>query len=405
MYRSCLVSRSRCLDGAFAGRPLHEQHARFTIQLVVRGTRCPDLPDLISSAAYIFTPEETSAPRGVQTAVEVRRIVRRADRGHPHHVLHPAQSAFDAWIGALGPGGVSSHATSTPSNAPSTVRRSDRSPVRSSTPWAASSLALAGSRMRPIKRWPEPCRDRITAEVTLPVAPVRRIVDMPTPFAPRSGLRRARFFENGRWDSPVETGVEGQSLTPEDQLFILMQAGLYLTATRGHSAPEGRICYERVESLCHSLNRPVLLYSALIGQWRYSLYTDKLSATMQIAKRAHSLAQEQNDSALLIGAHRALAVTLYYLGDFEPARQNAMRGVHIWRLGGLQSPVQEVSAETSVIYAPPCVMMNGLSLVPLLWETKKPAEVFSLGRLGWRSLKSNAASHTTDRAFLLILIG
>ena len=58
------------------------------------------------------------------------------------------------------------------------------------------------------------------------------------------------FFEHGRWGSPVETGVEGQSLTAEDQLFILMQAGLYLTATRGFAAPEARICYERAESLC-----------------------------------------------------------------------------------------------------------------------------------------------------------
>ena len=72
------------------------------------------------------------------------------------------------------------------------------------------------------------------------------------------------FFEHGRWGSPVETGVEGQSLTAEDQLFILMQAGLYLTATRGLGAPEARICYERAESLCHSLNRPLLLYSALM---------------------------------------------------------------------------------------------------------------------------------------------
>ena len=65
------------------------------------------------------------------------------------------------------------------------------------------------------------------------------------------------FFEHGRWGSPVETGVEGQSLTAEDQLFILMQAALYLTATRGFAAPEARPCYERAESLCHSLNRPL----------------------------------------------------------------------------------------------------------------------------------------------------
>jgi serine/threonine protein kinase len=147
----------------------------------------------------------------------------------------------------------------------------------------------------------------------------------------------ARFFEHERWGSPVEPAVEGQSLTAEDQLFILMQAGLYLTATRGLGSPEALICYERAESLCHSLNRPLLLYSTLIGQWRYSLMTDKLSATMQVAKRVYSLAQEQNDAALMTGGYRALAGTFYFLGDFESARQYAMHGLQIWRSGGVQS--------------------------------------------------------------------
>jgi predicted ATPase len=152
------------------------------------------------------------------------------------------------------------------------------------------------------------------------------------------------FFERGRWGSPVETGVAGQSLTAEDRLFILMQAGLYLTATRGFAAAEARTCYERVESLAHSLNRPRLLYAALIGQWRYSLQTDKLSATMRIARRVYSLAQEQNDSALMMGGYRALAVTLYYLGDFESARQHTICGIQILRSEGVLSPVEEVTA-------------------------------------------------------------
>jgi hypothetical protein len=109
------------------------------------------------------------------------------------------------------------------------------------------------------------------------------------------------FFEHGRWGSPVETAVEGQSLTPEDQLFILMQVALYLSAMR-ESAPEIRICYERAEFLCHSLNRPLLLYVIPMGQWRHSAMTDKLTATIQIAKRIYSLAQEQNEPARMIGA-------------------------------------------------------------------------------------------------------
>ena len=151
----------------------------------------------------------------------------------------------------------------------------------------------------------------------------------------------AHFFERGRWGSPVQTAVEGQRLTEEDQLFILMQAASYLTATRGLGAPGARICYERAEPLCHSLGRPLLLYMPLVGQWRYTLNTDKLSAAMQIAERVYSLVQEQNDAALMIEAYRAMAATLYFLGDFEASRQNAMRGVQIWRSGSVQPHTED----------------------------------------------------------------
>jgi serine/threonine protein kinase len=154
----------------------------------------------------------------------------------------------------------------------------------------------------------------------------------------------AHFFKQGRWGSPAERGAEGQSLTAEDQLFILMQAALYLSLTRGMQAPEVRTCYERAEPLCHSLNRPLLLDVALIGQWRYALATDTLPATLDIAKRVYSLAREQNDSALLLKACMALAATLYFSGEFESARKNALRGVQIWRSGTVQYSVEEVDA-------------------------------------------------------------
>ena len=83
----------------------------------------------------------------------------------------------------------------------------------------------------------------------------------------------AHFFEQGRWELPIARGVEAQSLTPEDQLFILMQARLYLTAIRGFAEPEAHSCYERAESLCLSLNKPLVLFATLRGLWRYSLVT------------------------------------------------------------------------------------------------------------------------------------
>jgi tetratricopeptide (TPR) repeat protein len=152
------------------------------------------------------------------------------------------------------------------------------------------------------------------------------------------------FFEKGHWGSPAETDVEGQSLNGENQLFILMQAALYLSATR-ESTPEIRICYERAEFLCHSLNRPLVLYVILMGQWRHSMMTERVTATMQIAKRVYSLAQELNEPEPMIGAYTIMAATLYHLGDFETARQYWTRGVKVWRSGGVRSSFEEVDSQ------------------------------------------------------------
>src|SRR5262249_1092488 len=144
--------------------------------------------------------------------------------------------------------------------------------------------------------------------------------------------------------------------TAEDQLFILMQAGQYLTATRGFAAPETIVCYERAGYLCYSLKRPRLLYVAVVGRWGPSFVTEKLTATMQIAEPIYSLALWKNDWALKVGAYRALAPTAYFLGDFETAREHAMRGVEVWRSGGLQSLAEEVAAPVII-----CLIVEALS--------------------------------------------
>ncbi len=151
------------------------------------------------------------------------------------------------------------------------------------------------------------------------------------------------FFADGRWEAPLETGIGDYRLCPEDQLFILMQAAVYLAATRGPPTSEARICNERAESLCRALNRPRMLYVALIGQWRHYFILLNLRQAMQMAARVHSLAQEQqHDAALSMKAHMALATTHYYLGDFTHARQEATSGVRLWHSGVEKSEVEEL---------------------------------------------------------------
>jgi tetratricopeptide (TPR) repeat protein len=106
-------------------------------------------------------------------------------------------------------------------------------------------------------------------------------------------------------------------------------------------APEAGICYECAEAFCHSLNQPRLLFIALMGQYRYCLHTDKMSAAMQVAQRLYSLAQEQNDARLMLGAYAHFATAFYFLGEVETARQYARHGVQLWRSGGVQSYAED----------------------------------------------------------------
>jgi hypothetical protein len=77
---------------------------------------------------------------------------------------------------------------------------------------------------------------------------------------------------------------------------------------------------------------------------------------MEIAKRVYSLAKEQNDPALMMAGNSALAVTLFFMGDFEAARQYAMRGVQIWRSRTIRSPVEDVTTPAVV-----CLCYEALS--------------------------------------------
>ncbi|MBV8278615.1 MAG: hypothetical protein JO170_25610 [Verrucomicrobia bacterium] len=152
----------------------------------------------------------------------------------------------------------------------------------------------------------------------------------------------SHFFEKKHWELSVVKGSEEHTLTEEDELFILLQTGQYLCATRGFGVPGVRVCYERAESLCRALNRPYFLYVSLMGQWRHCCATEKGTARLRLAQSVYSLAREQNEVAQLIGGCSALAMTNYFVGDFDGSYEYAIRGAELWSSGGAKSMIDEL---------------------------------------------------------------
>ena len=213
------------------------------------------------------------------------------------------------------------------------------------------------------------------------------------------------FFEPGRWGVLMQTGVEGQRLTVEDQLFILMQAGHYLTTTRGLAASEAGICYEGAVSLSDSLDRPLTLHAALMGLWHYSLDADTLPATMRIAQRLYSLAREQDNAALMIGACNALGMTLFFLGDFKTAQRYLGQGLELWRSAGASSAVEnvDVHAVSCLCYKAECdwhlgeIASSHATLLEAICLAKKLNDTHGISEALAEALASTASLGHSER--------
>jgi predicted ATPase len=98
----------------------------------------------------------------------------------------------------------------------------------------------------------------------------------------------------------------------------------------------------------------------------------------------------------MIGAYNVLSCTLHFLGDNESARQYAMRGVQIWRSGGVQSYAED-------LYAPAvgCLCYGAISqwyLGEIASAQANMAEAISLAK----DLKDmNALAHALSWAAVL----
>jgi len=153
----------------------------------------------------------------------------------------------------------------------------------------------------------------------------------------------AHFCHEGDWARPIDPAPpEVQGLEPADQLEVLTQAGLYLTARKGYTADELRICFDRVRQLAFELGQPVNLYQSVVAQYLDAMMTRELGAALQLGDELLELARRLESPPLLVGARRARCIALLYMGRFAEALEEAREGVRVWDAGGPACQVDEV---------------------------------------------------------------
>jgi TOMM system kinase/cyclase fusion protein len=116
----------------------------------------------------------------------------------------------------------------------------------------------------------------------------------------------------------------------QQEVDLLITLGAALRATQSSAAPEVRHTYTRARQLCQHLEDPQRLITVLRGLWNYYVVRPELQTAHALGEQLLTLAQQSQDAAILVAAHRALGVTLFYRGETTFASTHFVQGMALY---------------------------------------------------------------------------
>jgi predicted ATPase len=158
------------------------------------------------------------------------------------------------------------------------------------------------------------------------------------PFWLRAGQRAIQRSANVEASSHITKGLELLKSLPEtherdqQELTLQIALGMPLIATKGYAAPEVGQVYTRAQELCRQVGDTAALFPVLRGLWVFHVQQGKLQRAHELGEQLLRLAQDQQDPAPLLEAHRALGSTSYFLGDFAQGRAYQEQGIALYDL-------------------------------------------------------------------------
>jgi class 3 adenylate cyclase/predicted ATPase len=118
----------------------------------------------------------------------------------------------------------------------------------------------------------------------------------------------------------------------QSELVLQTTLGPALMVTKGFGGLEVEKTYARARELCQQLDETPQLFWVLGGLWQFYIVQAEYQTARELGKQLLSLAQREQDLALLLSAHRALGEPLLYLGELVPARAHLEQCITLYDL-------------------------------------------------------------------------
>jgi class 3 adenylate cyclase/predicted ATPase len=144
----------------------------------------------------------------------------------------------------------------------------------------------------------------------------------------KAGQRAAWGSANHEATAHLNSGLELIDRLPDTserygtELVLLTTLGPVLIATKGYAAPEVGTVYDRARVLCERAENSSQLPVVVFGLFAFYVVRADHEKALLLGKHLLSLAESSQDRALLVQAHNALGLVLFFRGEFAAARDH-----------------------------------------------------------------------------------
>jgi hypothetical protein len=128
------------------------------------------------------------------------------------------------------------------------------------------------------------------------------------------------FFDDRRWSSP------SGRLSAQDQVMVLLEAGRFLTESRGYANSSAGIAYAKAEELSKRDLSSTEYFDALLGLTRFFRLRGLLKKSRRWCEKLMRRAITTQEPIHLAAAYRAFAANDFYEGRFETCYKDAVSG-------------------------------------------------------------------------------
>jgi predicted ATPase len=104
------------------------------------------------------------------------------------------------------------------------------------------------------------------------------------------------------------------------ELTLQLSLGASLMATKGFAATEVEQTYTRAQELCLQVGEPLQVAQVRYGRWVFNNVRGKFTAALALGEQFLTVAHRQQDSTLSLVVQAVVGLTLFFLGEFDPAQ-------------------------------------------------------------------------------------